>query len=233
MDRKHQFCRDTAGFSLLESVIAIGVILVGLVSIVTLSTVTLVGGTATSNRYIATNLAQEAVEVVRQVRDTNWLEYDSDSVTAWNDGLYGFDGATPDYSAVVTLFDKGASGSYLAFNPDSFGDICPAAPFPAYDCTAVWLNSSKQNYFQTTSSMFDSGSADYEQTQFSRLVYLNPICRNATDETDEQVISSGECVDLGADYWQVGVDVVVEVQWLEKGATKSFTLEEYLYDWKY
>lgn len=69
MNGQHQ-----KGFSLLEVMIAVVVIAVGVVGLLTLLNFTLNSASASVNRLIASNLAQEGAEIVRQSRDnaSNW-----------------------------------------------------------------------------------------------------------------------------------------------------------------
>lgn len=214
------------GFTLLETIIAIGIILFGLLSILALSTSSLVVSGVSSDEFLATNFAREGMEIVRSVRDSNWLAYDTDSTTEWNAGLYA---TGADYTSIVILPTPVSAVQSLGFIPDAFGDTCPGAGGSTYDCTAIWYDSTSEGYFQTESLGFDS--TVYTETNFSRLVYTNPICRLDSDETVETVITSGSCA---AGYTQVGADVIVEVQWPGRNnVTSTYSLEEYLYDWKY
>jgi hypothetical protein len=77
------------GFTLLEAVIGIFIIVVGLVGglsavlqIVSLSSVS-------SGRLTAAYLAQEGIEIIRNIRDTNWLEARTATSTPWDEGLTG------------------------------------------------------------------------------------------------------------------------------------------------
>lgn len=70
------------GFSLLEVIVAIFIITVGLGGAISLLAFVISASAVGKSQIIATNLAQEGIEVVRNIRDTNWLEGE-----AWNDGL--------------------------------------------------------------------------------------------------------------------------------------------------
>ncbi len=214
------------GFTLLETVIAIGIILFGLLSVIALSTSSLIVTTITSNEFLAVNFAREGIEIVRAIRDSNWLAYETDSSTAWNHELYG---TGSDYTSIVALRAYPTTGEYLQFRPNNFGHTCTGSGGVTYDCTAIWFDPVQQLYFQTSTTSFVPSS--FTDTSFSRLVYTYPICRNDADETNEVVITSGSCA---AGYTQVGIDAVVTVQWPGRNDdTATYTLEEYLYDWKY
>ena len=63
--RFHYQSHEKSGFTLLETVIAIGIILFGLLSILTLSTSSLVVSTVTSDEFLAANFAREGIEMIR------------------------------------------------------------------------------------------------------------------------------------------------------------------------
>lgn len=60
------------GQGLLEATIALGIIITGVVAALTLGIANLSAGVTSESRIVAANLAREGVEVVRNIRDTNW-----------------------------------------------------------------------------------------------------------------------------------------------------------------
>ena len=64
------------GFSLLEVIVAVFVVAVGLVGILTLANISLKGASTSKMKLIASGLAQEGIEVVRDIRRSN---------TEWDD----------------------------------------------------------------------------------------------------------------------------------------------------
>ncbi|MDZ7798029.1 MAG: hypothetical protein U5L76_00240 [Patescibacteria group bacterium] len=70
------------GMSLMETILAVGLVMSVIIGSLTIGIYTTRIGRSSQNRLIAINLAQEGVEVVRNIRDTNWLKENS-----WNDGL--------------------------------------------------------------------------------------------------------------------------------------------------
>ncbi len=215
------------GFSLLEAIVAVGVLLFGVVTLLSLNTTSLVGETVVTSELQASNLAREALEVVRSQRDSNWLAMDSSTTSGvvWNSGLVG---TGNDYTAVVSV--DPAALALLDFTPHAHHDTCVGAASATYDCTAVWRDPTTGLLIQggeDIAPLFDPSTM--EQQDFSRLVFLYPICRSSVDEQNEQIITSGSC---GVGTQQVGIDVVVEIQYPARGTTGTMTLEEHLYDWK-
>jgi len=64
------------GFSLIEIIIAIGIITVGLITIISLFNQNIKSEIRNKNKLIAIYLANESIEIVRQQRDNNWFATD-------------------------------------------------------------------------------------------------------------------------------------------------------------
>ncbi|MDO8443461.1 MAG: hypothetical protein Q7S78_00500 [Candidatus Azambacteria bacterium] len=95
------------GFTLFETIVATGLILVGLVAALALITTALFYSSNIQDRLIAANLVAEGIEVVRNIRDNNWLQNAS-----WNNGL-----ANGDYQAAYNSTAlSGYSGQPLLFD---------------------------------------------------------------------------------------------------------------------
>jgi len=73
------------GFTLMEVIIAIAIILTALVTLTTLISSSVAGIRPGKSKIIATNLAQEGLELVRSIRDNNWLAFKRGD--DWDDGL--------------------------------------------------------------------------------------------------------------------------------------------------
>lgn len=84
---KYRVLKGNRGFTLLEVLVAIFVIIIGVTGAVNLISYTVSGVVIGKSQIIATNLAQEGIEIVRNIRDSNWIEQRSDPGLAWNDGL--------------------------------------------------------------------------------------------------------------------------------------------------
>ncbi len=105
------------GFTLLEVVIAIFVLTVAILGTMILIYNTLLASSITSNRLIAAYLAQEGIEIVRNIRDTNWLEGDD-----WKNGLGNGDWQADYDDLSLTSYNPGnvlyidANGFYNYFS---------------------------------------------------------------------------------------------------------------------
>jgi hypothetical protein len=71
------------GFSLLDVIFAIGICIIGLVGILGLLRYVILAGRLSADRFVATNLAEEGIELVVAFRDNNWLS----GAPSWSQGL--------------------------------------------------------------------------------------------------------------------------------------------------
>jgi len=72
------------GFSLIEIIVAIGIITVGLITIISLFNQNIKSEIRNKNKLIAIYLANESIEIVRQQRDNTWF---GGTATTWMDDI--------------------------------------------------------------------------------------------------------------------------------------------------
>ena len=94
-----RFVSNNRGQSLLEAVFAIGLLLMVVTSILGLVIANVVGQSASELQLVANNLAREGIEVVRNIRDSNWLA-DLD----WDSGLVGDGTAVPSFDITDNIW---------------------------------------------------------------------------------------------------------------------------------
>jgi len=102
------------GFTILEVIVAIFVITAGIVGVSGLITQTIGSVTISSQKLVAAYLAQEGIEIVRNIRDTNWLEE-----AAWDDGL-GVGYWEGDYDDTQNLTSWVDPGNFLNIDVSGF-----------------------------------------------------------------------------------------------------------------
>jgi prepilin-type N-terminal cleavage/methylation domain-containing protein len=101
------------GFSLLEVMVAIFILIMGLSSVLVLTTKSISGASRSTSRLIAANLAQEGIEVVKNIRDYNFNGSDPDGVwTAWH---------ATGYSNGCTLIAANQYNCSVQYNSTTFG----------------------------------------------------------------------------------------------------------------
>lgn len=206
------------GQGAIELIIALSIITFAIVGIISLTVMNISGQKITEDYIIASQLAREGVEVIRNLRDTDWLASDSVIRTATADftkhyGIVRFDFTNNTWSPVFNLFAdnayEDANGSY---NSDS----------------KILLAGSPDGVYQ-----HDAGTA----TPYGRIIVIDFICLNTGDCTDG-ICSYSElnCTDSTSDsdtYPDViGYRVTAKVQWNSKGVLSYASSTDYLYDWR-
>lgn len=81
------FQSENKAFTLIEVIAATFVIAVGAVGLLSLLQQTIFSTSISSSRLVASYLAQEGIEIVRSVRDSNWLEQRTSPEVLWDEGL--------------------------------------------------------------------------------------------------------------------------------------------------
>lgn len=74
------------GFTLMEVIIAVAIVTTALAVLIALVSFSVSGVGPGKSKLIAVNLSQEGIEIVRNIRDSNWLSYKR-SPENWRDGL--------------------------------------------------------------------------------------------------------------------------------------------------
>ena len=237
-----KFYKNNKGQSLIELSVSVGITSMALITILSLITVSIITQRKSSNYYTAVNLAREAIEAARNIRDTNWLlieqQENAGSVTTkWDDNLH--DSLT--YSAVLR-FDPDnvfpTTQSKYLFDFTEIGSILDSRKI-IYKKNLVGNGTIYLDY-ATVAGCFN----DCSETTFKRWVYLKPICDGSypnrpvsLDNCDkDQITNNFICNNGGAcdpnSAPQIGIRVIVEVNWQEGSKSNSLKLVEDLYNWR-
>jgi len=237
--------KHSRGQGLLEATLSIGVILIGLGGILALTLRNVTATTASAQRIVALQLAREGIEVVRGVRDSNWLAASSGGSKLWDDGL-----APPDGSLCKAAVLSSPCGAALQLTPPpdnqtpmqwqlQYQTLIGGRTSFNIPELQLFRGGSAQGYLwrQDTGWLAPSPNgnapAGYDTTGFYRAVMLDPICQLAsgtpTVATDQTACPSGQT--------KIGYRVESEVAWptpgLFGGALRStLSLVEYIYNWR-
>ena len=211
---------DRRGIGLLEAMVALLVLMIGIVSIMVLMVSNTTIARNSRDQLIASNLAREGVEIVRSVRDSNWLKIEAiethadDTPYKWDDGLYG--ASTISYVAYPVFIGNSWELHYSTNN----------GTFPEWK---IYWKPATVAGNDAIYSQYDAGlqPADAVLTKYYRTINTNPICY---DGTNENIIANGLCSDAGNT--KVGVQVKVYVAWQDNSTWRQKTLEARLYNWK-
>ena len=215
------------GQGILEVVIAISVVVIGLVSIISLVVFNINVQSYNHNMLIASNLAREGIEVIRNIRDNNWLnsEWDNGLITAnssplseekgflfRNLYLWGF-------PIEYDIHDLGCSWEECVYN-----DSATHGPTPAK------ISLMEQNGHFLYDQFGHSRPGTNQDTNFYRVIFINEIC--STNGTDEEIITSYDRHCENYAYERIGLQVISKVGWINKGTMRTIEVEERLYNWK-
>lgn len=114
----------SAGFTLLETLVALALIIGAMIGPFTLATSGIFNAKAVKNKLTALNLAQEGLEIIREMRDTNFLAGESN----WR-GLPNCDIAHPKCTVLASgiynldaIDDKPGAALEIGITPLQFDD---------------------------------------------------------------------------------------------------------------
>lgn len=103
------------GFTILEIIVAIFVITIGVLAAYTATQQIISYTYRASSRLTAAYLAKEGIEIVRNIRDTNWLNF----AASWDDGLTACTaGCEADYT--TQSLAGGYAGDFLNIDANGF-----------------------------------------------------------------------------------------------------------------
>jgi len=164
-----------AGFSLIEALVAIAVLLLALVGPFTIATKGLIAANFARDQVIAFYLAQEATEIVRNKRDNNALEGE-----IWTEGL-----------------------------SECFGVECIVDATKNIDSANVIKTCSGpcDPLQQSTTSKLYGYSVGWDDTRFTRKIYIEEISQNE-------------------------IRVTITILWSTGTLNKSFSVTETFFDWQ-
>lgn len=124
------FSRDNRGFTLLELTIAVFVLIVAVTGTYSFFSSIIVVTSTASSRLTAAYLAQEGIEIVRNIRDTEWLNDSS-----WDDIRNHFSicslGCEVDYKTGTvgeTTALRSFQNNYLGIDTDGFYNYYTGSP---------------------------------------------------------------------------------------------------------
>lgn len=195
------------GFTLLETVVALSVIIAAVVGPVSLITRGLVNFFSAKNKVIAINLAQEGIELVRLIRENNIMcDKAADGVLdskpkKWNEDPEG------GIISKNTLYKVSADSIY------------------AITCGVIIISTPKLSLFTSGEPLkFDSASGLYNYTSGTDTIFVREINirtpLDASDNPDSDIPRPDQ------------MDIVSTVSWDERGIPKNLVLKERLYNWK-
>ena len=121
---------DKRGFTLIEVTVAMFLVTVGVLGVFTVIQRTISFISISSSKLVASYLAQEGIETIRNIRDSNWLED-----VAWDNGL--------------TICSSGCEADYKT---NTLQEETPLRPYGA----GVYLNIDSDGFYSYSSGTITS-----------------------------------------------------------------------------
>ena len=202
------FNQQRGGWTLMEVIAALGVIVIGLTAALFLTSYNLTIQGQSQKRLQAAHLAREVIEFLRASRDSNWLAGNS-SFASWTDW---YNRNNPAYRLIFDL------------NSDSFIVQAVLAADPA-GCGANCII--RQNLDPSWPIL---GLNDGNHSSFSRFFTIKPICWDSVSQS--VAVQSSTNSDCSAYPTLAGYQIEATVAWEFNGSWKQVQLVERLYDWK-
>ncbi|MFH0819998.1 MAG: type II secretion system protein [bacterium] len=254
-----KFYKNNRGQSLIELSVAIGLTSMALLAIISLVLIGIVTQRKSANYYIAINLAREAIETARNIRDTNWLIREKEikdtgvATTLWDNYLYNGN----IYSAILKFLPETDLSSIPSRLNFEFID-----PVAEKEKTIIY---EKKLTPGETTVYLDYSCVDCQKTNFKRLIHLKPICNgdtgysgnhdaflaaNGADCPEDTSVAGCEVVNpplkpdktcnfICENNWfcndlapKIGIRAVVEINWTEGGRTNNLKLVDDIYNWR-
>ncbi|MFH1112194.1 MAG: hypothetical protein V1712_03990 [Patescibacteria group bacterium] len=216
-----------AGQGLLEAMLAIGLILIGLGAVLTLTLKNISAVIDSGQRVVAVNLAREGIDVVRGIRDSNWLAAsNSDPNRLWD---HDYDDSEEVVAAnlVPSADDQGARAiltlpSSTLIAPVNFSIDFIDSRDVNDDSFKLYRDSATYEWYQEDFSL-------NKETGFNRMILLDPICESAGVKAGESDCPAGDV--------KIGIRVQVQVAWNTTGIFgginhRQLEVTEYLYNWR-
>ncbi|HPN15286.1 MAG TPA: type II secretion system protein [bacterium] len=203
------------GQSLIEMLIVLFIIALGLFAVVSLIFSNVALQEQDADQIVATNLAREALEMVQNMRDTNWLLGDRPF----------------DYGMLV-------EGAVSAPTPVVDCTVVPvwdggAIPAPFFDATPNDLSQARV-YKQGVEGYF-TNTVTATSTEYQRLLTLAPICEDPNNSANKAV-AEGACACPPAGFptytKRIGLRAKADVRWLRKNRQRNLTIYGDFYDWR-
>ena len=205
--------KQQGGFTLLETLVAIFILSLALTGPIYIATLAIRSSVESRDSISAYYLAEEAIEVIRNRRDTrslyrggdldghDWLKYTLPTTGSVTDGIDCFNGVGATEN--VCTMTRNSSGGGYTFEACPTGEgSCPALSF---------------NPTSSTGIIYGETGITAETSKFSREFYL----QTAPGDTGT------------GDNPQREVNLVVTVRWQDKGRNKQFSLVERLHNLQY
>lgn len=194
--------KNNLGQSLVELIVAIAIIQVGLFSVWSLFLSNFNAEREAELRIVGANLSREGIELVKNIRDSNWLKIEQ--------------GKT-DRDGKIWSWDQGLSSGIYSISYDN-GSLDDGSKNQLYiDPQGFYTNSSnntKKSPYKRTIQLESVCCSDNDN---------NSIC----DDTYYQIMRQDEVCSL-----RIGLNIISKTTWNYSGMERSSVVESVIYNWR-
>lgn len=197
------------GQSMLEAIIATGIIVTAVSSALTLVSSTIKAEKESEASIMAGNLAREGIEAVRAIRDSNWL-----AGQQFDNGLY----SGTDYTGIAVFAPATNTWSinYAAAN------VITANAARVYRYTTGSGNATVGLFVQAAAQ--PGGTV---VSGFSRLIVTDLLCDNGAG--GYSIVASGSTCGAAE---KIGMRVTSKMRWAVAGRVHTLDVEERMFNWR-
>lgn len=226
----YSLSESSGGYTLIELVISIGVFTLGIIGVLGLAVSNYSDSQDNVDRVIAVNLAREGLELIKNVRDSNWLKIEandscSSSACTWD---YGFNDSV---NYMVMSYNDDFPTFLPSFCNNSIKD-CVNTYITNGDGVELYINATGNYDHDNTGTL----------TKFSRVIKIDRICfreeplvQDGWDPHDfeyfEDMNSVLVCRENPNDL-HVGFALTSYVQWEDDNGTQDVEISSSIYDWR-
>ncbi len=205
--KEQSYLKSSPGFTLMEVMLSVSILSMGIVASFALIASSMAKFSSASNKIIASNLAQDGIERVRNVRDDNWLKGrtlasdgtgNSCASGAWDCDI---EGVNPSNETARFFCGDASRPSQVPSNPATV-DACSSDK-----CQVFIYEKDITGEYCYSDNMGGQSGYTYVKTNFYRLIRITRL----NDYSNR---------------------VAVTIKWIDRTGTHYFTAEEILYNWK-
>jgi type II secretory pathway pseudopilin PulG len=211
---RHAF-RSTPAETLIETIIAITVIIIGTAAALSMLRTSLDGNELVGQKVVAINLAVEGLDALKNIRDTNYLRFPADADTCW----YTFGGTTAACGDGTSLQNGRSYFFYRDFSGTSAldWDLSRASSgTPGYlTLYTLDLGGGDSMDLYAQANVTESGFSTQETRAFTRTVTITYNDTNGDGSNDNDDAS---------------YDATVTVTWTQRGVDHSISLTRTIAD---
>lgn len=210
------FPKDLTGFTLIELIITIGVLTIGILGSFSLAIANSNNNKANKDRVIAGNLAREGLELVRNIRDSNWLRLDSNISCDGGATICSFDSRSLEDRFILVDYNNYSEGV----------SICAA-----YSSLEECLNNCRND---NSCLLYIDGQTFYSHdnsgisTNFYRVVHIRSICLDASGALPVEYVR--DTCQVSEE--KVGIQAIVRIDWNRTGKLYNLELMDKFYNWR-